>query len=163
VWLMGVWQLGPEGLTTSFECSGCRGWYESQLPNMTDDDIIGSPYAVVDYTMTSVIGNDEDLDTVKAKLNAMGMGLMVDFVPNHFARDAVLFDDHPEAFIERPPNDNSPDEWWHTKNGRTFAYGRGPFDGPWTDTFNINYWSPAAVALISDIFVSVEARRRYPP
>merc|ERR1719336_2797101 len=88
----------------------------------------------------------------------MGMGLMADFVPNHFARDAVLFADHPEAFLERPANDTSPNEWWHTKNGKQYAYGRGPYDGPWTDTLNINYWSPAAVALVSNIFVNVAKR-----
>jgi len=158
VWLMGVWQLGLEGLQVAFDCSGCRTWYESQVPDLTDDDVIGSPYAVQDYTLNSDIGNDEDLDAVKAKLNSMGMGLMVDFVPNHFARDSVLFENHPEAFIERPVNDTTPDEWWHTKNGRTVAYGRGPYDGPWTDTLNINYWSPAAEALISDLFVNVTKR-----
>jgi len=96
---------------------------------------------------------------VRAKLNSLGMGLIVDFVPNHFARDSKLFLEHPEAFVQRPNGDTSPDNWWYSKNGYpTVAFGRGPYDGPWTDTLQINYFSPQAVQLVSDLIVSVARR-----
>jgi len=155
VWLMGVWQLGNAGLQDSI---GYIDRYKTELPDITVEDIIGSPYAIVDYTVNSEIGTDADLDAVKAKLNALGMGLMVDFVPNHFALDARMLETNPEVFIQRPDGDTSPDEWWIEKSGVTVAYGRGPYDGPWTDTLNVNYWSPAAIAIMKDIFVNIAKR-----
>lgn len=157
VWLMGVWELGSESLGEAMKLfEDMKEWYG--VPDLVPEDIIGSPYAPVDYKVISDIGNDEDLDLVRAKLNSLGMGLMVDFVPNHFARDSKLFYDHPEAFIHRPNGDSSPDNWWYQKNGHTVAYGRGPYDGPWTDTLNINYWSPRAVQLVSDLIVNLAKR-----
>lgn len=155
VWLMGMWELGNEGLQDSL---GYIERYRSELPDISPEDIIGSPYAIVDYSVNPEIGNDDDLEWVKAKINSFGMGLMVDFVPNHLARDAKLFYEHPEAFIHRPFGDTSPNEWWYNKNGYTVAYGRGPYDGPWTDTLNLNYFSPEALALVTDIFVRIAKR-----
>merc|ERR1719188_1450769 len=83
------------------------------------------------------------------------MRLMLDFVPNHLARDSRLFYEHPEAFVQRPAGDTSPDDWWYHKDGKTVAYGRGPYDGPWTDTLQLNFFSPQAVELIEGMLSSV--------
>merc|ERR1740123_1863541 len=151
VWLMGMWQLGQEGLQDSL---GYIERYRPYLPDIQPEDIIGSPYAVVEYTVNPEIGTEEDLAAVRAKLNSLGMRLMLDFVPNHLARDSKLFFEHPEAFIQRPPGDTSPDHWWYHKDGKTVAYGRGPYDGPWTDTLQLNVFSPKALQLIEGLFTS---------
>lgn len=155
VWLMGMWQLGEEGLQDSL---GYIERYRPDLPDITAEDIIGSPYAVVDYVVNPEIGNAADLAGVRAKLHSLGMGLMLDFVPNHLARDAKLFYEHPEAFIQRPSGDTSPDEWWYNKNGKTVAYGGGPYDGPWTDTLQLNYFSTEAVQLIEGILMTIASQ-----
>lgn len=52
------------------------------------EDIIGSPYAIVDYVCNKEFGSNEDIVNLRKKLNSMGMKLMLDFVPNHSAVDA---------------------------------------------------------------------------
>jgi len=157
VWLMGMWELGQESLGEAMALfDDMKQWYG--VPDLVPEDVIGSPYAPVDYRVIPEIGNDDDLAVVRAKLHSLDMGLMVDFVPNHFARDSKLFLEHPEAFVPRPNGDSSPDNWWYSKNGHTVAFGRGPYDGPWTDTLQINYWNPRAVELVSDLILSVARR-----
>ena len=56
IWMMGVWQLGDYGLAIDKSKD-----YSSVLPDCTEDDIIGSPYAIVSYTCNSQIGSDSDL------------------------------------------------------------------------------------------------------
>jgi glycosidase len=45
-------------------------------------DVIGSPYAIVDYHCNSQLGTDEDLRNFHKRLNSLGLYLMLDFVPN---------------------------------------------------------------------------------
>jgi glycosidase len=47
------------------------------------DDVIGSPYAVTNYTCNPELGSDDDILGFKQKVNGMGLKLMLDFVPNH--------------------------------------------------------------------------------
>ena len=58
VWLMGIWQIGPCGVCRSTDIEN-RVQYGKILPSYTSDDIIGSPYAVVDYVWYAV-GTDSD-------------------------------------------------------------------------------------------------------
>ena len=45
VWMMGVWKLGQYGLDFDRKLD-----FSYVLPDITKEDIIGSPYAVVEYT-----------------------------------------------------------------------------------------------------------------
>ena len=45
-------------------------------------DVIGSPYAIVEYHCNPQLGTDEELRAFRKRLNAMGLYLMLDFVPN---------------------------------------------------------------------------------
>ena len=60
------------------------------LPGWTKADIIGSPYAVVNYSLNTELGLESDLKNLRTKLNSMGMLLMLDFVPNHSAVDCMF-------------------------------------------------------------------------
>lgn len=70
--------------------SECVG-YGQVLPDYRMPDIIGSPYAVVDYVTNPDIGTDADVINLRVRLNSMGMRLMLDFVPNHSAVDCAYF------------------------------------------------------------------------
>ena len=65
-----------------------REYYGKDFPDYDLSDIIGSPYAVVDYLVNPDIGTEQDLKDIKKKLNDMGLQLMTDFVPNHSAVDS---------------------------------------------------------------------------
>ena len=85
-----VWHLGWYGLNHDRTDPGLLNAYSQELPGYTMDDIIGSPYAVTNYTLNPELGTDSDLIAFKQKVNNMGLKLMLDFVPNHRYRYAVI-------------------------------------------------------------------------
>eukprot|EP00440_Ansanella_granifera_P071529 gb/GFBE01077627.1/.p1 GENE.gb/GFBE01077627.1/~~gb/GFBE01077627.1/.p1 ORF type:complete len:524 (+),score=140.95 gb/GFBE01077627.1/:1-1572(+) len=152
VWLMGVWQLGTFG--PNRDKSNIESW-RGDLPDIQPDDIIGSPYAVQSYTVNSDFGTNADLAAVRSTLRELGMKLMLDFVPNHGAVDSLF---KPETFIQRPSSGGFADNWWITAGGHNFAYGRGPYDGPWTDTLNYNYWNPETVETMTKVLIDIASQ-----
>jgi len=104
------------------------------------DDIIGSPYAIVDFTCNPELGTDEDIIELRAKLNAMGLKLMLDFVPNHSAVDSAYTETHPEYYIRAPKGSSAPyDSSKYLPNG--ISYGGDLYDGFWKDTAQWNYFN----------------------
>lgn len=98
------------------------GDYKSNLPDFTMDDVIGSPYAITEFICNTDIGTDDDIRTLKSKLNSMGLKLMLDFVPNHSAVDSPYVTSNPDYYIRAPPNTPSPyDRNIYLENG--VAYG----------------------------------------
>jgi hypothetical protein len=141
VFLMGVWQLGKYGLNFDRTNSGLLSHYSQVLPGYTTDDIIGSPYAVTNYTCNSQLGTDSDILALKKKLNAMGLLLMLDYVPNHTAVDSEWATTNPDNYVRAPKGTNPPypsDKY--TSTG--IAYGSAGYGDAWQDTLQINIWNP---------------------
>ncbi|OHT17159.1 Alpha amylase, catalytic domain containing protein [Tritrichomonas foetus] len=136
VWFMGIWQLGEYGLKHDLTDQGLINSYNEVLPGWTEDDVIGSPYCVVSYTVNSAIGDEDDLKWLRQQLNSRGMKLMVDFVPNHSAVDAPEVESTPSFYI-RAPEGTTPDPSKYLSNG--VAYGCGMWCSPWTDVAQLNY------------------------
>ena len=54
IWLLSVWQIGPESRAVSRQSpSPWRAECERALPGLTEDDIAGSGFAIVDYRSMS--------------------------------------------------------------------------------------------------------------
>src|ERR1700732_5232725 len=51
LWLLGVWQTGPTGRRVSLTQPEWRKEYESSLPDFTDADVCGSPFAIRAYDL----------------------------------------------------------------------------------------------------------------
>ena len=49
IWLLGVWQTGAAGRRVSRENPEWRHEYEATLPDLTDEDIPGSCFAITGY------------------------------------------------------------------------------------------------------------------
>jgi glycosidase len=137
VWFMGIWQLGPYGLEHDRTNPDVTRHYDEILPGWTKEDVIGSPYAVLSYTVNTEIGTLDDIRWLRQQLNKRGMKLMVDFVPNHSAWDAPEIVDKPNYFI-RSPKGAPIDRKFYRENG--IAYGRGIWCDPWTDVAQFNYF-----------------------
>ena len=132
VWMMGVWKLGIYGLNFDKKSD-----YSSVLPGWTQDDVIGSPYAIAEYTCNPEIGSDEDLIWLREQLHSRNMKLMLDFVPNHSAVDAPATS-HSKYYVRAPSGKK--DAKRYTSDG--IAYGKDPyFDDPWKDVIQWNYLS----------------------
>lgn len=157
VWLMGVWELGEFGLKHDQAPSMMSG-YRSVLPDVQTADVIGSPYSVVNYTANTVIGGPSALAGVRKVLSSMGMKLMVDFVPNHLAVDSWLATSMPAAFVQKPSSGSFPDNWWIQRGSTTFAFGRDPYDGAWTDVIQLNYWNPDTVSAMTATLLSIASQ-----
>eukprot|EP00698_Gefionella_okellyi_P023976 TRINITY_DN8342_c0_g1_i1.p1 TRINITY_DN8342_c0_g1~~TRINITY_DN8342_c0_g1_i1.p1 ORF type:complete len:524 (-),score=84.56 TRINITY_DN8342_c0_g1_i1:420-1991(-) len=146
IWFMGVWSLGQYGLNYDRTNPGLQKIYSDVLPGYTTDDVIGSPYAVTEYTCNPELGSDSDIASLRSRLHSMGMQLMLDFVPNHSAVDAPLVSSNPEYYVHAPKGQDPPyDNNTYYVNG--LAYGGMGWGLPWYDTLQFNYWNPDLVKL----------------
>ena len=146
VWMMGVWKLGPLGLNFSKSLN-----YYGALDDLTEEDIIGSPFAITEYVCNPDIGTDDDLIWLRKELNSRGMKLMLDFVPNHSAADCPWVDSNPYMYIQSSP------ELINTGiyNSRGYAYGADSRENPWKDVLQYNYWEPKTIEVMKENFKKV--------
>jgi glycosidase len=147
VWLLGVWSRSREGRKISLTDSDFNRLFNSVLPGCSDEDIIGSCFAVGANDPDPLIGTWEDLDHAREELHKRDMGLILDFIPNHKGLDHPLLSENPEYFIqvsraqfERYPASFFPFDY----QGRTLyvAHGKDPNFPAWTDTAQLNYFNP---------------------
>jgi len=146
LWLMGVWARSPGSRAHAVKEPDLRRAYNQILPGWKNEDVAGSPYAVFGYELDPYLGKPEELLHLKMKLNGLGLGLVLDFVPNHLAFDHPWTVSRPEVFVScRPEALRSHPEWsFTTADKKKLAYGRDPYFAPWIDTAQINFWSPKA-------------------
>ena len=148
VWFLSVWQTGLAGQRVSRNNLQWRKEFEGTLPDLRDEDIPGSGFAITSYTVHENLGGDQALARIRERLRKRGLKLMLDFVPNHTGLDHPWVEEHPEYYIAgnetdlaRAPNKYT---WVRRKKGDLLlAYGRDPhFDG-WPDTLQLNYANPS--------------------
>ncbi len=154
VWLMGVWQRSQASRQEALHTEFLRELYNATLPGWTDADVGGSPYAIAGYTLDSALGAPGDLARIKGQLNKMGIRLILDFVPNHLARDHAWTHSHPEWFVRGGQNDvrAHPERFFSPDGNLYLAHGRDPYFPPWTDTVQVNFFSSEArQALINEL------------
>ncbi len=159
VWLMGVWKTAPETIDKYCFEEGLVREYRSALKDFTNEDVIGSPFAVDTYEINPAIGNEATIVKLKSLLNERGMKLMLDFVHNHFSADSQLILTNPEIFLEANEEYYQSDPHTFFKSSfyenRIFAHGRDPFFPAWEDTIQVNYFSPAAREYMIKILVKL--------
>jgi len=157
VWLMGVWSTGPLGRDIARKHEGLQGEYRRVLPDLNPEDIAGSPYSVVSYTVPRSMGGEAGLRSFREKLASRGIALILDFVCNHTARDHPWVSSHPEYYIEGRPGEDveRPDIYFAVKTAegeKVLAYGRDPTFPGWTDTAQLNYMEPKVrTAIIAEL------------
>lgn len=149
IWLMGVWTTGDTGLQIARTDPSLREEYKKVLPDFSDEDVIGSPYAVKSYTVSARLGDKAALSSLRNRLTKKRMGLILDFVSNHTARDHTWVARHPEYYVNGVEGDTiaSADRFFATKTAKghkVLAYGRDPYYPGWTDTAQLNVRNPLA-------------------
>lgn len=143
IWLMGVWQRSQASCKEALQIKGLRERYDSVLPGWTEDDVTGSPYAIYDYSLDPSLGAKNDLQQVRAQLHRNNLGLILDFVPNHLARDNQWTESHPAYFVRgrKTDVDEYPDRFFSPRPGVYLAHGKDPNYSPWTDTVQLNVFA----------------------
>src|SRR5262245_36058848 len=143
-WFLGVWQTGPMAREVSRSNPAWRKEYREQLPDLKDEDITGSPFAISAYTPHAEFGGRDALLRLSERVRGRGLRLMLDFVPNHTAPDHAWRFGRPEFYIQGSPEAlaRDPQSFWqlNTKNGlAVFARGRDPYFPAWADVLQLNY------------------------
>ena len=148
VWLMGVWGRSAAGREIALANDNLRAAWSAALPDWTDDDVVGSPYCIPDYTPAEAYGGWAGLDAARAELRARGAQLMVDWVPNHVAPDSPWLTSAPDAFIRGTATDlaNNPAGFVEI-GGSIFARGKDPYFAPWPDVIQVDAFAPSLRAL----------------
>ncbi len=162
IWLMGLWKHSPLTMEDLSRHPGLLKEINAALPEWKPDDVIGSPYSIVEYELNPMLGEPNDLKILKKKLNQMGLNLMVDFVPNHFGNASPLVKLNPDLFIssvDEPTESSSLFAKIETDLGsRWIAFGRDPYFPPWDDTFQLNYFNPDTRKFMIDILFQIAAQ-----
>ena len=68
VWLLSVWQTGPAGQRVSRDQPEWRREFEETLPDLRDEDIAGSGFAITGYTVHPALGGDAALARLRERL-----------------------------------------------------------------------------------------------
>lgn len=158
IWLMGVWYRSP---ATRASALRYIHEYRGALPDITPEDVVGSPYAVGMYQVDGNLGGRTGLANFRRRLAERGLKLILDYVPNHVATDHPWVSRHPEWMVQGKPADlrKRKDDFFSTRDSlgqaRVIAHGRDPYFPGWVDTAQINAFNPevrrATVDLLKDI------------
>lgn len=161
VWLLGVWQTGDAGRQAALDLAGSSGELRAVLADFTEADVCSSPFAVVAYDTHRDFGGDEALEAVRGRLRERGLRLMLDFVPNHTARDHPWLVDAPQRYVHGHPRDleSQPQNYFAVRDaGPVIAHGRDPYFDGWQDTAQLNYRHPDLRAAMCDELRSIARR-----
>jgi hypothetical protein len=153
VWLMGVWERSAAGIAIVQQDAALMGEFRRVVPDFRPEDLVGSPYCVRGYACDGRLGGPEGLAVARAELRRRGMGLLLDFVPNHVAPDHRWAEEHPSYFIQGDAADleRAPHEFIRVGYS-VLARGRDPYFAPWSDVVQLNAFDPGLrAAMIAEL------------
>ena len=163
VWLLSVWSTGPAGQRISRENREWRCEFQDTLPDLREDDIGGSGFAIAGYTVHPALGGDAALARVRERLRRRGVRLMLDFVPNHTALDHPWVEEHPEYYVAGTEADlaKAPQNYVRVRRTRgelILAHGRDPYFDGWPDTLQLDYGNAATQAAMIGELLKIAAQ-----
>jgi glycosidase len=144
---LSVWQTGAAGRAVSRGNPQWRAEFKGVLPDLTEDDICGSGFAITAYTVSDALGGETALAQFREKLARRGIRLMLDFVPNHTAPDHPWVKTHPDYYVQGSETAlaAAPQNYLRVETDAgpmILAYGRDPNFPGWPDTLQLNYANP---------------------
>jgi len=160
LWFLSVWTTGELGRKVSLENPEWRHEFEDTLPDLKEEDIGGSGFAIAGYQAHPRLGGDAALERLRTRLKKHGLKLMLDFVPNHMGPDHPWVKEHPEYFVSGTENDlaRAPQNYTRATTGKgelILAYGRDPYFSGWPDTVQLDYSNPSTVAAMQNELVRI--------
>jgi hypothetical protein len=157
IWMLSVWQTGPAAQRVSRCNAEWLKEFEDTLPDLREEDIAGSGFAVTGYTVHAHLGGRPALAKLRARLQNRGLKLMLDFVPNHAGLGHPWVESHPEYFVAGTESDlaRAPQNYLRverTEGARILAHGRDPYFPGWPDTLQLDYsHTPTQDAMVAEL------------
>jgi glycosidase len=148
IWFLSVWQTGVAGQRVSRDNPEWRREFQDTLPDLCEEDIPGSGFAITGYTVHEDLGGDAALAGLRERMRRRGLRLLLDFVPNHTGLDHPWVESHPEYYIQGTELDlaRAPKNYTRVKRKHgdlLLALGRDPYFPGWPDALQLNYANPA--------------------
>jgi hypothetical protein len=141
---MGVWERSPAGAAIARTHPAMAATQREALPDLTGGDVVGSAYCIRNYRVDDRLGGDAGIAVARDELASRGVGLVLDFVPNHVAPDHPWVDEHPEYFV-------------HDDDG-AIALGRDPYFPPWPEVLQLDTSLPQVRRAAADVVTSIAER-----
>lgn len=145
IWLMGIWQTNETVIKEYCFEPWLVQEYKRALNDFNEEDVIGSPYSIDSYRLNPYICTEEELLDLKNYLNSIGMGVILDFISNHFSAHSSLIAEKPELFLTAGEEFFTRDPLTYFKSnlceGKVFVHGRDPFFPSWEDTIQLNHFN----------------------
>ena len=163
VWLLGVWRTGPLSRRMARARSEIEREGRAVLADFEPDDVTGSPFAVAAYEVSPGLGGEDGLARLRARLARDGIGLVLDFVPNHTGLDHPWLRVHPDWYVQGDGDraDAAPADWFQIRSGGrdwVIAHGRDPYFPGWPDTAQLDYRVPELREAMSDTLRAIASR-----
>jgi len=160
LWLLSVWRTGEASRAVSRRRAEWRREFEETLPDLREEDIAGSGFAVADYEVAEKIGGHAALARLRRRMERRGLRLLLDFVPNHMALDHPWVDRHPEYFVTGSAADvaRAPQNYCRVRTAlgeKLLAHGRDPYFPGWPDTLQLDYGNPAVQAAMTEELLEI--------
>jgi hypothetical protein len=160
VWLLGVWRLGKRGPQVSRSRGDWRQEFRGILPDIVDNDICGSCFAVTGHTASPKVGGAAALGRFRRRLRARNLRLILDFIPNHTALDHPWLARFPDRYVQGDEDmiARAPHNYFRadTDGGPCiFAHGRDPYFPGWPDTAQLDYGNPVVRQAMRQELVNV--------
>jgi hypothetical protein len=147
IYLLSVWQTGAAGRAVSCSNPEWRREFATLLPDLTEEDICGSGFAITSYSVSETLGGEPVLARLRERLASRNIELMLDFVPNHTAPDHPWVRTRPDFYVQGNEETLSaaPHNYMRVQTDqgpRILAYGRDPNYPGWPDTLQLDYHNP---------------------
>lgn len=158
VWLMGVWEPSEISRKVAAAHEGLRTEFYRALPDLKEEDIGASPYAVKSYKVNPALGGEKGLAKCRKELASRGIKLILDFVPNHTGRDHHWIKSNPDFYIQGEDweLEEQPQNFFRVENSDLIlAHGRDPYFSGWTDTAQLNYFNPELRRAATDQIIAI--------
>lgn len=148
LWAMGVWERSPQSKKIALKHPHLLEEFKKALPDWSEKDVQGSPYSIFSYEIARLLGGKRAFQRFRKRLADKGIGLILDFVPNHLATDHPWIFQYPQRFVmlkDLDENQLSLSDWFKVESsiGKTWiAHGKDPYFPSWTDTAQLDYRKP---------------------
>ena len=145
IWFLSVWQTGEAARRVSLSNPEWRADFQATLPDLTENDICGSGFAITGYSVHTDLGGNAAMKRLHERMRARGLRLLLDFVPNHSAPDHPWAHTNPVYYVlgSELQLAQQPQNYTRVPGGPIMAYGRDPYFSGWPDTLQLNYANPA--------------------
>ena len=148
VWFLSVWQTGLAGQRVSRTNPEWRKEFEETLPDLREEDIAGSGFAITGYTVHPDLGGDAALARLRRRLRKLWTAVDARLCPQPYWPGSPLGGRSPGVLRSSGPRlicQERPKTYTRIKRKQgdlILAHGRDPYFSGWPDTLQLNYGNP---------------------